>query len=110
LPAVECGSDIDGALHSVNPIELASGVDVFGGKKRSYTLIETKAFGTLCFVEVGAFGVGSIVNTRTAGAVETMNEKGFSNLVVQQLSWCSKKASSVLAQTSLQIARLAKRR
>ena len=97
MPAVECGSDIDGALHSVNPIALASGVDVFGSNKCSYSLIENKAFGTLCFVEAGAFGVGSIVNTRTAGAVEKMDEKGFSNLVVQQLSWYSKKAPSVLA-------------
>lgn len=70
-------AEIPGALHSVNPIALASGHDVFGENKRSYTLIETEAAGAICFVEVGAFGVGSIVNTKTSGRVEKMDEKGF---------------------------------
>jgi phosphatidylserine decarboxylase len=68
---------IPGALHSVNPIALASGPDVFGDNKRSYTLIESGHAGTLCFMEVGAFGVGSIVNTRCSGPVEKMAEKGY---------------------------------
>lgn len=69
--------DIGGALHSVNPIALASGHDVFGENRRSYTLLETDHAGTICFVEVGAFGVGSIVNTNISGHVEKMDEKGF---------------------------------
>lgn len=69
--------DIDGALHSVNPIALGAGPDVFGENKRSWTLIETDTIGSYCFVEVGAFGVGSIINTRTSGAVRKMEEKGY---------------------------------
>ena len=69
--------DIPGALHSVNPIALGAGPDVFGENKRSWTLIETEALGSYCFVEVGAFGVGSIVNTRTSGQVQKMEEKGY---------------------------------
>lgn len=69
--------DIAGALHSVNPLALASGADVFGANKRSYTLIETEQAGTLCYMEVGAFGVGSIVNTKREGRVEKMEEKGY---------------------------------
>ncbi|SCA55550.1 Phosphatidylserine decarboxylase proenzyme 1 [Candidatus Terasakiella magnetica] len=69
--------DLDGALHSVNPIALGSGPDVFGDNKRSYTLIETANIGTYCFIEVGAFGVGSIVNTCTSGDVSKMDEKGY---------------------------------
>lgn len=69
--------DIAGALHSVNPIALASGADIFGDNKRSYTLIDTELAGTLCFMEVGAFGVGSIVNTCRSGDVEKMDEKGY---------------------------------
>lgn len=69
--------DIPGALHSVNPIALGAGPDVFGANKRSLTLIETETAGTMCFVEVGAFGVGSIVNTTTAGTVTKMQEKGY---------------------------------
>jgi phosphatidylserine decarboxylase len=68
---------LDGALHSVNPIALGSGPDVFGENKRSYTLIETENAGLVCFVEVGAFGVGSIVNTQTSRVVEKMDEKGY---------------------------------
>ncbi len=69
--------DIAGAYHSVNPIALGAGPDVFGENKRSYTLIKTEKAGTLCYVEVGAFGVGSIVNTKTQGRVAKMEEKGY---------------------------------
>ena len=68
---------INGALHSVNPIALASGRDVFGDNKRCYTLIETEPAGTMCFLEIGAFGVGGIVNTCISGHVEKMDEKGY---------------------------------
>jgi phosphatidylserine decarboxylase len=68
---------IAGALHSVSPIAFASGPDVFGDNKRCYTLIDTEHAGTLCFMEVGAFGVGGIVNTRCSGHVEKMDEKGY---------------------------------
>ena len=68
---------IDGALHSVNPIALGAGPDVFGDNKREITLIETPNAGTVAFVEVGAFGVGAIVNTKTSGAVKKMDEKGY---------------------------------
>lgn len=74
---IVASADFPGALHSVNPIALASGADVFGENKRSYTLIETEDFGTVCFMEVGAFGVGSIINTCTTGTVQKMDEKGY---------------------------------
>ena len=67
----------DANFFSVNPIALGSGPDVFGDNKRCYTLIDTDHAGTLCFVEVGAFGVGAIVNTCCAGHVEAMDEKGY---------------------------------
>ena len=68
---------IAGALHSVNPIALARRPSVFGDNRRSFVIIETAHIGTLCFMEVGAFGVGSIVNTRRSGHVEKMDEKGY---------------------------------
>ncbi|MDC0656802.1 archaetidylserine decarboxylase [Leisingera sp. SS27] len=74
---ITASKDIPGALHSVNPIALGAGPDVFGENKRTWTLIETENLGSYCFVEVGAFGVGSIVNTRTSGAVQKMDEKGY---------------------------------
>ena len=69
--------DVDGALHSVNPIALGGKADVFGENKRSYTMLETQAAGTVCFIEVGAFGVGSIVNNVKEGPVTKMQEKGY---------------------------------
>ena len=69
--------DFQGAYHSVNPIALGAGPDVFGENKRSYTLLKTENAGTICYVEVGAFGVGSIVNTKTSGHVAKMDEKGY---------------------------------
>jgi phosphatidylserine decarboxylase len=69
--------NIAGTLHSVNPIALTSGPAVFGDNKRSVTLIATEKYGTLCFMEVGAFGVGSIINMRCSGHVEKMDEKGY---------------------------------
>ncbi|NVK15370.1 MAG: phosphatidylserine decarboxylase [Rhodobacteraceae bacterium] len=74
---ITASQNIPGALHSVNPIALGAGPDVFGENKRIWTLIETETLGSYCFVEVGAFGVGSIVNTRTSGAVQKMDEKGY---------------------------------
>ncbi|MFV1492092.1 archaetidylserine decarboxylase [Phaeobacter sp. JH20_36] len=74
---ITAAQDIPGALHSVNPIALGAGPDVFGENKRSWTLIDTDTIGSYAFVEVGAFGVGSIVNTRTSGAVQKMDEKGY---------------------------------
>ena len=68
---------IAGTFHSVNPIALGSGRDIFGDNKRSFTLINAEHAGTICFMEIGAFGVGGIVNTCTSGHVEKMDEKGY---------------------------------
>lgn len=66
-----------GALHSVNPIALGAGPDVFGENKRTTTLVETERAGTLAYIEVGAFGVGAIVNGVRSGQVRKMDEKGY---------------------------------
>lgn len=69
--------EIEGALHSVNPIALGAGPDVFGDNKREITLIDTDEVGQMAYIEVGAFGVGAIVNSKTSGRVEMMEEKGY---------------------------------
>jgi phosphatidylserine decarboxylase len=69
--------DVPGYLHSVNPVALALGYRVFTENRRRYTLIESPVFGRLTMVEVGAFGVGSIVWTFAGDQVERMQEKGF---------------------------------
>jgi phosphatidylserine decarboxylase len=68
---------IKGYYHSVNPFALATGVDVFGQNERHITMIESERLGRYGYIEVGAFGVGSIVQTFTGPAVRKGDEKGY---------------------------------
>ncbi len=54
---------INGWLYSVNPIALQKNIDIFVQNKRTITPLETKEFGTVQFIEVGATSVGSIIQT-----------------------------------------------
>ncbi len=69
--------DIRGKYHSVSPIALESGADIFCKNKRSYSIIKSKYFGRFSFMEVGAFGVGSIVQTYSGKSAIKMREKGY---------------------------------
>jgi phosphatidylserine decarboxylase len=69
--------DIPGRYHSVNPIALAKAIDIFPTNKRAWTRLECGDFGDLIYMEVGAFGVGGIVDTTTSCAVRKMDEKGY---------------------------------
>lgn len=68
---------IEGAYHSVNPLALALGIDVFCQNKRSYSLLQSELFGTVAYVEVGAFGVGSILRSNDAHSFKKMDERGY---------------------------------
>ncbi len=63
-------------LYSVNPIALQAGAPSFKNK-RQVTVLETKAFGALLLLEIGALGVGRIVQTFRAGPVQRGAEKGY---------------------------------
>lgn len=54
---------IKGALYSVNPIAIRKYISIFHENKRMLTELETKIFGRVLFVEVGATFVGSIHQT-----------------------------------------------
>lgn len=69
--------DISGRYHSVNPVALALGINVFEKNRRCSCRLESSRFGAVAMVEVGAFGVGAIVNTYHPGRVVRMQEKGF---------------------------------
>lgn len=69
--------EFPGRYHSVNPIALARGLDVFAENKRVCTVFDTSMFGAVGFVEVGAFGVGSIVQTHGRATFNKMDEKGY---------------------------------
>jgi phosphatidylserine decarboxylase len=54
---------VPGALHSVNPAVFASEPRVFLENEREVALLETEKFGTVAMIEVGALGVGKIVQS-----------------------------------------------
>ncbi len=68
---------ISGRYDSVNPVAVAAGIRVFTENSRVVTHLSLEAFGPAAFVEVGAFGVGGIVDTHGQGPFEKMDEKGY---------------------------------
>lgn len=54
---------IHGDYHSVNPIALKSRPEIFIRNERRVSILETKNFGKLAYVEVGAVCVGKIIQT-----------------------------------------------
>ena len=70
-------ADVKGMYHSVNPVALKAKKRIFCLNKRSYAIIETKKFGRVAYMEVGAFGVAGIHQTYTGKDVTRMQEKGY---------------------------------
>ena len=67
---------VSGRLHSVHPIALTSGAPSFRNK-RVITRLETRSWGVLALIEIGALSVGTIVQTYNPGPVRRGQEKGF---------------------------------
>lgn len=67
---------IAGRLHSVHPIALESGAPSLRNKRVISTL-ESRNFGRLTMVEVGALCVGTILQTYSPGFVRRGQEKGY---------------------------------
>lgn len=55
--------DVPGAYHSVNPWALRARGELFSTNRRRVSILETQNFGRLGYVEVGAMGVGRIVQS-----------------------------------------------
>lgn len=68
---------LGGEYHSVNPIALGRVPRVFARNRRAIAYLESEQFGCVAHVEVGAFAVGSIVQTYAPGPVERGQEKGY---------------------------------
>jgi len=69
---------VSGALHSVNPLALRKVPEIFAVNERHVTIMETKNFGKLAYVEVGAICVGKIVQSREMkGSFNRGEEKGY---------------------------------
>ncbi len=69
---------LEGGLHSVNPVALRARPEIFAENERQVSILETRNFGKLAYVEVGAMCVGKIVQTH--GALRDFkrgDEKGY---------------------------------
>lgn len=67
---------VPGKYHSVNPIALVRYPDVYADNERQILKCHA-AFGDFWFVDVGAFGVGTIVQTYTGAEHAKGDEKGY---------------------------------
>ncbi len=67
---------IDGKLHTVRPIALRH-YPVFTENSREISILETRNFGEVLEIEVGAMFVGKIVNNHSDGIHKKGEEKGF---------------------------------
>ncbi len=69
---------IEGALHSVNPLALQYKNEIFATNERQVSILETRNFGKLAYIEVGALMVGKIVQTHDpATPFARGDEKGY---------------------------------
>lgn len=72
---------VAGRLHSVSPLALRHGLRVFQGNHRHHCILETRRFGPVLQIEVGALTVGSIrQNHPDGGPVRRGEEKGWFEL------------------------------
>ena len=67
---------LPGKYHSVNPIALLRYPDVYADNERQIVACDAE-FGRFWLVDVGAFGVGTIVQTYSGGAHAKGDEKGY---------------------------------
>jgi phosphatidylserine decarboxylase len=63
--------------HSVNPLALERVPRIFALNWRALAFVDSDHFGRVAYVEVGAFAVGSVVQTYAPGPVARGQEKGY---------------------------------
>ena len=68
---------IQGKLHSVNPIALKRYGDIFSTNERIVTILDSRHFGKLAYIEVGAICVGRIVQSMSSTYFKRGEEKGY---------------------------------
>jgi phosphatidylserine decarboxylase len=68
---------VGGLYHSVNPVALREKQDIFSTNIREVTIMETKNFGKLAYVEVGAICVGKIIQSTDLTTFKRGEEKGY---------------------------------
>lgn len=66
-----------GRLHSVNPVALEAKGDILATNERQVSILETRNFGRLAYIEIGALCVGLIVQTHQSRSFHRGEEKGY---------------------------------
>lgn len=91
---------IPGVLHTVNP---AAGdvVPIYKENAREYSLLNSKHFGTVLMMEVGALFVGKIVNLHEAAVVWRGQEKGHFEFGGSTVILCLQKGKACLDEDIL---------
>ena len=96
--------DVRGRYESVNPVSLALGLPVFVENRRRITVLQVDEFGEMLFIEIGAFGVGAIVQSHSGETFDKMDEKGFfkfggSTIVVVMRPGCAEPENDLVCNT-----------
>jgi phosphatidylserine decarboxylase len=68
---------IPGKLHSVSPMAVSKVPDILITNERQVTIIDSQNFGKLAVIEIGAMGVGKIVQTYMGVWARRGEEKGY---------------------------------
>lgn len=74
---VESEYRVAGHFHSVNPLALRFKDEVFSENERHVTIMNTKHFGKIAYIEVGAIMVGKIVQSYSGKSFSRGQEKGY---------------------------------
>jgi phosphatidylserine decarboxylase len=70
--------DVHGKLHSVNPVAFSARPRALLENERKVSILKTDVLGTLAYIEVGALGVGKIVQSHPPGThFQRGDEKGY---------------------------------
>jgi len=69
--------NVKGSLDSVNPLALSTKKDILFANERQVTIVESKNFGKLAYVEVGAICVGKIMQSCHLENHNRGDEKGY---------------------------------
>jgi phosphatidylserine decarboxylase len=94
---------VKGVLHSVNPVALAAHPEIFLVNERQVCIFKNSTFGNVAMIEVGALGVGKIVQSYADGKFNTIkfdkgDEKGYFLFGGSTVIWVLKKGAITLAQ------------
>lgn len=94
---------VEGLLHSVNPVALATHPEIFLINERQVCIFKNPSFGNVAMIEVGALGVGKIIQSyKKTNFVGTKfvkgDEKGYFLFGGSTVIWVLKKGAITLTE------------